>query len=199
MRTVTVTVTNLPSGSSYLARSYPTDDANGNGLLEHYATPIYKVHVQGTNATGTKVTKSWDAIRFAPFYNNPHKPTATYKTLGWANAGLSSLSRRATDLYDPTYTVHNTHSAFNGAIRLKGNFLIHAGPLYPSDSGWGSAGCVEIIGNFNDFKGDIASLSGLSFSTPDEALSALVKSRRLFVEVVAAPRPDLKRNYAGEF
>jgi hypothetical protein len=71
--------------------------------------------------------------------------------------------------------------------------LIHAGPKNLLDTGWGSAGCVEIIGDFGRFKQDIRDLSGIG-STMEAGLAIfkLVQNRKLFVQVQYDTPPNFK-------
>jgi len=65
--------------------------------------------------------------------------------------------------------------------------------LSQRDIGWGSAGCVEIIGDFGNFKQDIRDLGGISSTTKaGEAISNMAKQRMLFVEVQYAVSPTFK-------
>lgn len=57
--------------------------------------------------------------------------------------------------------------------------------------GGGAAGCVEIIGNFDDFKSDIAEATGKTTDS-DAAIQSLVSEGKLYVEVKSAIRPNLK-------
>ncbi|WP_395045791.1 hypothetical protein [Flavobacterium sp.] len=134
-----------------------------------------------------------------PYWNDPKSPSTHYRTEGWANSGLTILDRKKVVLYDRNYEVHNSYSPFGGAIQMQGNFLIHAGPSNIYESGWGAAGCVEIIGSFDDFKKDIADLAGIPSKNLHEAMLTLVKSGKLFVEVQYALRPNFKNSFHSEF
>ena len=62
---------------------------------------------------------------------------------------------------------------------VKGGFYIHAGPESVQDSGWGSAGCVEILGNFDAFKKDVLGLAGSTDTGSTAAINAgMSKARR---------------------
>ena len=50
LRNVTITVSSIPTGNAYLARSYPHDDYNNNGKMQLYRVPVYNVLIQGTDA-----------------------------------------------------------------------------------------------------------------------------------------------------
>lgn len=198
LRAVDVIVSATKTGENYEARAYPVDDVNEDGLTEYYNAPVYFVYVAGTNRDGVRERREWKAPRYMP-YNNPAGPryVSDYKTKGFVTAGLSNVPRLAVGQYKPDYEVHNRFSPFGGAIVVKGAFYIHAGPEDVSDSGWGSAGCVEIIGNFDGFKKDILELAGSPAAEGDAAalhagISELVKAKKLFVTYEAAARPNLK-------
>jgi hypothetical protein len=197
MNSILITVTGIKTGDTYYSRSYPDSDYDNNGKVELYSTPVYKVTIE--NETNKTKKREWKALRFMPYWNDPKSPSPPYGTKGWANSGLTSVDRKKVTLYDKNYEVHNTTSPFGGAIQIQGNFLVHAGPADISQSGWGAAGCVEIIGSFDDFKKDIADLAGISYKSLHEAMLSLVKSGKLFVEVHYAARPDLKSNFHSEF
>ena len=114
------------------------------------------------------------------------------------NAGLHALSKRAVPRYKPDYGVQNRDSPFGGAIVMRDFFYIHAGPQSLSEHGWGSAGCVEIVGNFDKFKDDIKLLSGSTKSLVREAILELVKAKKLFIQVKYATPPDIKSNFVRE-
>lgn len=198
LRAVDITVSAKKTGEIYEGRAYPIDDVDGDGRTELYKAPVYYVYLDGTDANGAKVHKEYRAPRFMP-YNNPAgaRHDNDYKTTGFVTAGLSSVPRFAVGTYKPDYEVHNRFSPFGGAIVVKGSFYIHAGPETIDDAGWGSAGCVEIIGNFDAFKKDILTLAGSPAAAGDSAalhqgVGALVAARRLFVTYENAARPNLQ-------
>lgn len=198
LRSVTVVVTGDQTGETYLARAYPTADVNGNGKIELYRVPVFSVDLVGSNAADNPVTISWSGLRFMPYYNDPKRPNPHYSYKGWANAGLRSLQKRAVQRYDPNYRVQNTATPYDGAIQMRDSFLVHAGPPTLANAGWGSAGCVEIIGNFNEFKNDIKTLSGSTAPGLDDALLELVRERMLYVQVNQAIPPRIGKLLAGE-
>jgi hypothetical protein len=198
LRSVDVTVSARKTGENYEARAYPIDDVDGDGRTEYYNAPVYYVYVDGVNAAGKRERREWKAPRFMP-YNNPagaqHDPD--YKTVGFVTSGLSNVPRFAVGSYKPDYEIHNTFSPFGGAIVVKGTFYIHAGPESLKESGWGSAGCVEIIGNFDRFKKDILELAGSPAAQGDakalnNGIGQLVAARKLFVTYESAARPNLR-------
>lgn len=194
MLEVTIIITGQKTGEIYHAKSYPDFDFDNNGKMELYETPVYKVIIQTK-----KNRKEWKALRFMPFWNDPKNPSKKYRARGWVNSGLSNyMQKKAVTYYNPNYGTQNRYSPYSGAIQIRGNFLIHAGPKNLSEKGWGAAGCVEIIGNFDDFKNDIKKFSELKTKSSHDAISALVKARKLFVEVKYAPTPNLKSKFWKE-
>jgi len=82
---------------------------------------------------------------------------------------------------------------------MEGAFYIHGGPANETDLGFGSAGCVEIIGNYDVFKQQIAELSGLTTTTSvDASITKLVRERNLLVIVATAKVPDIRASYTRE-
>ena len=191
---VLITISGELTGDTYEARSYPDDDLNNNGLNELYKTPVFKVFLsQGSNL------KEWKALRFMPFWNDPRRPTSAYKSQGFLNSGLSkTISKKLVTYYDPNYGVHNRYSPFGGAIRIRNNFLVHAGPQSLSDFGWGAAGCVEIVGDFDNFKDDIKELANSEILDPNKAILDMIKKKKLFIEVKHANAPNLRANFTRE-
>ena len=193
MNSILITVTGIETGDTYYSRSYPDNDYDNNGKKEFYSTPVYKITIE--NEANKLQKKEWKALRFMPYWNDPKSPSTQYKAKGWVNSGLSVVVRKKVTLYDKDYTVHNTTSLYKGAIQIQGNFLIHAGPTSITNYGWGAAGCVEIIGDFDEFKKDIATLAGINTKNLHDSMLSLVKSGKLFVEVQYALRPNLKNNF----
>lgn len=196
-RIVNIIISNIKTNETYYARSYPCSDIDNNGKIELYAVPVYYVYLEGTDNMGNSVKDSWKALRFMPYYN-PKGFSNHYKTVGWVNSGLHSLPRKAVSLYKRNYSVSNTVSPYNGAIVLRDSFYIHAGPQNLFQIGWGAAGCVEIIGNFNAFKNKIKELSGFKSLAADDAIEKLVQERKLYVEVQPAIPPNIKSNFHKE-
>lgn len=195
-RKVTIKLSKKVVGN-YEARSYPHDDINGNGKIELYKVPLYEIRVSGIDDSGAAVTFTYKAPRFMPYWNNPKAPDPHYKTLGWANSGLSKGRTIKVKRYIKDYEVRNRYSPGKGAIVMKGAFYIHAGPASESDVGFGSAGCVEIIGNYDTFKADIASLSGSGLAA-DDAIGKLVAVGKLIVVIEYAEPPKIKNLYTRE-
>lgn len=190
----TITVSNQKTGDTYLSRSFPDDDKDNNGLIELYRTPVYYVHLSARHRGGTK-SETWKALRFMPYWNDPKSPSKKYKSRGFINAGLHALSKRPVPSFNPRYGVQNRYSPYAGAFRMRDSFLIHAGPKTLSDRGWGSAGCVEIIGDFDQFKESIVNLSRSRSSTVHDPLLELVRRKRLFIEVERAKPPKFLRRF----
>ena len=190
-RQVDIVVTNMVV-NHYEARSYPDRDRDADGKYKLYSVPVYKILVKGTDGAGKKVTKEFFAPRFMPYFNNPKKKNSHYKATGWINAGLSKARRIEVARYKPEYEVQNIYSPGRGAIVLHESFYIHAGPASLDDVGAGSAGCIEIIGDYDAFKKAIAELSGLSGSL-DEVIEQLVRTRKLIVTIQEATVPDIKK------
>ena len=194
LKDVLITITGRLTGDTYYARSYPDDDIDNNDRIELYETPVYWVTIQNDT-----IKREWKALRFMPYWNDPNNPDPRYKFKGWTNAGLSdAITRMVITNYNKDYRVSNRPSPYDGAIRIKGSFLIHAGPRTMDDLGWGSAGCVEIIGDFNSFKKDICDLSGSTISNVDDSLLSIVKKRKLILSLEYAKRPDLKSKFLKE-
>jgi len=191
-RDVLITISNQTTGGKYWASSYPSRDLNGDTKEESYSVPVYKVFISGTDAKGNRIVKSWAALRFMPYWNDPKKPVKSYKTRGFVVSGLNHFPKQATRNYIRGYTIHNTYSEYNGAIQLKGNFLIHAGPKTLADMGWGGAGCVEIVGNFNEFKKDILRLADCNTSDLHAGMEQVAKAGKLFVELLQVATPVVK-------
>ena len=196
-RKVTITLSSKIVGS-YEARSYPHDDIDENGKIELYKVPLYEITVSGKSNAGLAASFIHKAPRFMPYYNNPKKPDTHYKTLGWVNSGLSSARTVIVNRYIKDYEVRNRYSPGRGAIVMKDAFYIHAGPASEMDVGFGSAGCVEIVGNYDTFKSQIASVSGHALGTSDDAISKLVQEKNLVVVIQFAAAPDIKKLFTRE-
>jgi hypothetical protein len=185
MNEVIVTVTNRKTGEQYIAKSYPDSDREDDGVLDYYYVPVYEITISSRNTS-----KKWKAVRFMPFWNDPNTPSTTYRTKGFVNSGLHKFSKQAVSAYFPKYSTHNRYSPDRGAIRIRNNFLIHAGPRSLTDSGWGGAGCVEVIGDFRKFKQDIRDLAGIKNTVEaGDAIASMVEKGKLFVEVQYAIPP----------
>jgi hypothetical protein len=100
--------------------------------------------------------------------------------------------------YKEDYEVHNRISRFTGAIVVQGAFYIHGGPDNITDWGWGAAGCVEVIGSFDDFRQDILDMAGSTESDIQIGMTALVKAKSLYVQYDLAQSPKFKSKFKGE-
>ncbi len=197
LREVKIIVTNKIIGK-YEARSYPHDDYNDNGKIELYEVDVYEILIIGKDDAGNPVKNIWSAPRFMPYWNNPQNPYKEYKTKGWVNSGLSKARFIIVSKYISNYQVRNRYSPGRGAIVLLGSFYIHAGPADLDNVGFGSAGCIEIIGNFDDFKADIQALSGSEETSPDNAIIELVKNKKLKVKIEEANVPNIRNRFTRE-
>ncbi|MFT3816405.1 MAG: hypothetical protein QM750_02035 [Rubrivivax sp.] len=194
IRKVTIDVTGKAVGK-YEARSYPQDWRSDPEQIELYSVPLYQILVSGTDDSGAEQTYEFSAPRFMPYWNDPADPDKHYATRGWVNAGLSKTRTITVSRYLPNYKVQNRYSPGRGAIVLVGSFYIHAGPGEVSDFGFGSAGCIEIVGNYDDFKSSIGGLSGSVAKDADRAIEDLVKHRKLVVQIRQVSVPDIKAAY----
>ena len=191
---VEIVVTNFKVGS-YEARSYPDQETDSAGQYPLYSVPVYRIRVRGQDPSQNPFTVDFSAPRFMPFYNDPKNPSPHYKALGWLNCGLSSHRRVVVSRFIQNYAVQNRYSPGRGAIVVHESFYIHAGPASPQDVGFGSAGCIEVIGNYDLFKHAIARLSGSASVQSDDAIQELVHARKLIVTIQAATPPDIKKNF----
>lgn len=198
LRKVLIRVSSEMTSDVYLARSWPDDDRDDNGLIELYEVPIYKVFLEGTDADGNDVKEVWTALRFMPFWNDPKNPSKGSSKRGWKDSGLKQVEHKPVPKYKEHYDVHNRPSNFTGAIVVQGFFYIHAGPENITESGWGAAGCVEVIGSFNDFRRDILGMAGSTESDIQVGMTALVKAQKLYVQYDLAQPPDFKSHFKGE-
>ena len=198
LREVLITVSNQEVPNiTYLAKSYPNRDYNNNGLIELYKVPIYYTYIEGTNDKNNSVKKTWQALRFMPYWN-PKGSKTGYKTEGWINAGIHYFPKSTVKEYKPNYTIHNSVGISSGAIVIKDSFYIHEGPEDVNAFGAGSAGCIEIIGFFDRFKDDIMDLSGCNLSA-DTAILRLVAKRKLFLQIESATPPDIFNSLWKEY
>lgn len=201
LRDVVIVVSNQKTADVYYAKSYPDPDFDNDGRRERYRTPIYKVFLKSRSAVGESVQKDWQALRFMPFWNDPRQPTKAYRSKGWVNSGLHHVARKAVPAYLKDYKIHNTVSRFDGAIQIKDNFLVHAGPesAMSSNWGWGAAGCIEIIGDFNEFRMNILEMSGSAQTDIHTGMQQLVSAKQLYIQVDMDTAPDLKAARDGDF
>ena len=199
VRETLILVSNQKTADEYLAKTYPIKDVNPTtGKVRQYRTPVYKIFVKGTDGTSKPLVKEWTGLRFMPYWNDPKHPDGRYKTLGWVNSGKHRVTKQPVTYYNRDYPIHNRISPFHGAITIDGSFLIHAGPADLSDTQWGAAGCVEVIGDFDAFKNDIKEVSGATAANLDDAILETIKAQKLLIEVEQAEPPDFKKMFDGE-
>jgi hypothetical protein len=198
LRAVDIIVSGSRAEETYEARSYPSDDMDGDGNVELYRVPVYRVFIEGTDDSGVKQRREWKALRFMPYFNDPKDPDTDYKTRGWVNAGLGFVGRKPVPQFKPDYEVHNRFSEFGGAFVVRGSFYIHAGPTDFAEAGWGSAGCVEVVGNFDNFKAQVVELSGSTNTDTHAALGEIVRAGKLFVRYEAAAAPNIKALFSRQ-
>lgn len=191
-RKVEIVVTSTVVGQ-YEARSYPDSQIDATGAYSLYRVPVYRIQIKGTDVRGLAKTVDFMAPRFMPYYNDPQRPDPHYSARGWVNAGLSAARTVVVSTYKRDYEVRNRYSPGRGAIVVHAAFYVHAGPASLQDVGFGSAGCIEIIGNYDDFKKAITDLSGLT-GTLDAAIQQLVNEKKLTVHIQAAAAPDIRKN-----
>ncbi|MCL2590005.1 MAG: hypothetical protein FWD67_03770 [Betaproteobacteria bacterium] len=196
-RKVEIVVTSTVVGQ-YEARSYPHTPVDSTGYYNLYRVPVYKILVKGVDDVKQPQTKMFMAPRFMPYFNDPKNPDRGYKAKGWLNCGLSSARTVAVTRYIQNYEMHNRISAYRGAIVVHQTFYIHPGPATVCDYGFGSAGCIEIIGNFDVFKEAIASLSGITSGTSGDVIQKLVNDRKLIVIIETAPVPDIRNSFSRQ-
>src|SRR5262249_60744748 len=115
LRKVLIRVSGNVTSDVYLARSWPDDDRDDDGLIEIHEVPIYKVYLEGTDAAGNDVKETWTALRFMPFWNDPKRPSKGSTKRGWKDSGLSYVARKPVTKYKENYEVHNRISHFTGA------------------------------------------------------------------------------------
>lgn len=186
-RNVKITLTATQTGATYLMRAYPTEIND-----KSYEMPVYILTVEGTDIKGIKKTKNYNCLRFSIYYNDPKNPDTHYKTLG--GPFISGLANEQTHIcpeYKKNYTIHNRAGQEVGALVIAGSFYIHEGPSKLTDIRFASAGCVEIIGSFKEFKEYIALLAGGTGNTTDILLQ-LVSDQKLAIYAEKATKPKLK-------
>ena len=192
-RKVEIVVTSTVAGQ-YEARSYPHEQIDPAGYYNLYRVPVYKILVKGFDDAKQRQIKTFMAPRFMPYFNDPKNPDPEYKTKGWVNCGLSSARTVTVTRYIQGYELHNRLSVYRGAIVVHQTFYIHPGPASICDYGFGSAGCIEIIGDYNIFKKAIADFSGVTSETSDGCIQKLVNDRNLVVVIETATVPNIRNS-----
>lgn len=175
----------------------PITDANGEvqygyvsgyGSENIYEVPLYKATVKGTNNEGDEVEESFTVVRFGV----TDKKGKTPFTNGLADQ-QTHISRAWLDDYLERQSYRPTVS--KGAWFVYGNFLLHDGTDYPTNSrmAWATDGCVEFcgVGKFDRFNELIVELSGTTL-TGDAAKAEIAKQEVLYVTFQKAKRPAVK-------
>ena len=195
LKRVEICISNQMSGNDfYCAKSYPHTDKDRNGRMDTYSVPVYFLFIKGKDENDILKIRVWKVLRFMPYWNDPLNYDNRYRQKGWTVAGLHKLPLQKVSEYKKDYSVHSATTIYKGAIVLKGSFYIHAGPDKIPDATnaiYGSAGCVEVIGDFNLFKEDIRELSGSDNKIADDAIEELIRKGLLYVQIEQAPPPDL--------
>ena len=167
MRNVTITVTNIQTGTAHLT-SYPH---RPSGIL--YSVPLYRVTVSGTDNAGKAITENFSAIRFGVYRS---------ETVSAHMVGLS-------DYQTHTLTWGNITTMSGNAWRVYAGFFIHQGPANPLGGTFGSIGCIEITG-----PGKWAEFNQLILRLADCTSEAEVSTNRLLsATYLAATKPALTK------
>ncbi len=176
-------------------------EANSNFEFESFdrnrvqSTPLYYVYISNENTT-----KTWKAIRFMPNRNHSRNSNFTLDANSLINSGFSTpIPKKLVSYFDPKYGVPNRYSLFPGAIQIRSNYLIHAGPKNLHEKGWANTGSIEIIGNFDEFKNDIKLLSHSNKEHTNDAIIELVRKQKLYVQVDFATIPNSPKNCSYEY
>jgi hypothetical protein len=181
MRQVRLEVGNKKIGTA-LTWAYPEGKAHGLFWI-----PTYNLEVSGTDASGGKVSRSFEVFRFGV-----HCPT---KSSSPTVVGLAKYQVHVIKAWLPHYSVHSAPSVEQGAWQVYGNFLIHDGPDDPKKEVYASIGCIEICNGpagFDAFNDYLISLSGPTSSSRKAQLAEIGRARNLTITYLAATRPALK-------
>ena len=189
-RDVTITISGTSNGLSYQAKTYP--EYNG----KRYGVPIYSLTVMGTNSKGEKVSRTWNVLRFMPYLNQNPQNTGYKQATGSTPimCGLSDERHSTIQSYNPNYQVHNSQTPENGGFVIYGNFMIHDGPDSENNTGWGAAGCMEVMGDegFTKLKSFIFDLSGSRDPNMEQGLKEFVSSGKLHINIEQSKRPSVE-------
>jgi hypothetical protein len=133
----------------------------------------------------------WKTVRFMPYWNDEKLPIVEgYSTRGWTVAGLPYLPVTRVNVYKPNF--------YGGGLQLnEKGFFIHRGRQSLDTPYMGSAGCVQLFGDYNIFLCSILSLLGykINFYKQDwihSAMNEIVRSGRLWVEIQRAIPPNIQ-------
>ena len=94
----------------------------------------------------------------------------------------------------PTYKVHSFPSREDGAWQVRGNYLIHDGPDFPTMQLYATAGCIEVCGGpegFAGFNRFVALLAGSTRSTLALRLDEIGRSGCMHIVYQRASLPPL--------
>lgn len=169
MRPVTIRITNLTLGDAHIT-SYSEIPNTPNTL---YKVPLYRVIIEGRNATNSLVSEDFEAIRFGVHRTSTQGPSV----VGLAEVQTHSL----------TWDIITTMQDY--AWRVYDRFFIHEGPDNPTSGTFGSIGCIEICGAFewDRFNNTIINLTG------ENSLNQISNSQLLTAEYESTTRPPLIR------
>ena len=174
LRGIQMTVGNVPIGTA-VTFDYP--DMNNQ---TQYLIPTYSLDVKGTDASGRRISKSFEVIRFG---------VNTLRNGNIAMVGLANAQSYRIQNWISTYSVHSASSTETGAWQVNGNYLIHDGPDNPMSEMYATAGCIEVCGGpngFVTFNNFLLSLSGAS------SLSQLGSSGTMSIKYLPATRPPIR-------
>jgi hypothetical protein len=134
----------VPSAKPYVVKSFPLPVSPE----AHYDVPLYYVNVYLADDHLSKATyrakEEFKALRFGVYSNDGSDKH--YKATGKFVVGLSD-DKWYRCLEYKAYKLHsNTENPDNGAWVIENLHYIHSGPQGYNDSGYGTAGCVEIFG-----------------------------------------------------
>ncbi len=153
--------------------------------------------VSGTNKDGVPVSKTFNVLRFMPFYNPTNvKSDYKLKTNNVIMAGLLSSRIQNISIYKD-YKMHSTRLGENGAFVLKGTFYLHDGPDSLSEHGWASAGCIEVVGvnGFTNLKTTICRFAGLKGVNLTSELTKIASKGYLSLNLMQADKPSIIRKH----
>lgn len=169
-RAVIVKVTGQKSGIGTL-RAYPDGAKN---IL--YQVPLYKVVVEGVDASGRAAAKTFNAYRFG-IQLDASRGVNSPRVVGLADKQSHHLK------WNYITTMKEM------AWRVYSGFFIHRGPASPATSDWGSIGCVEISGSgeWERFNNSVKAFAG------SNSLAKIGTSNLLKAVYDAAPRPPLRK------
>lgn len=191
---VLITVSGKKTGDRYKkARTFPHRLVHASGKTAHFDVPVYSVYIQKQTIkdrptdfySNPKADYEAKAVRFMPYWLDSQYPNTKYtKDKDWLwNVGVPYLPVTVVEYYYP--------DDYGGAIPIKNGFLLHEGPSHIEEE-VGSAGCVEIFGNYHHFLERIIRMLGYKADGHKKlihtAMSEIVRTRRLWIEVQYSDR-----------